>query len=206
MLIPACKMDCFCRSATVKKNSRLSSVSTQMSLIAILWVSHLIQSANLVRTDFLRLRISSSLEPWYPYVVDPGPQDLCVVAAMDKFTRTTEILWRKRDGMATLWVRKRVRGPESARPLPGQAFIAFLGTLHRRMVLIYYAQVHCKWLPFTDNKGKNAANYFKEKDVIDQGGKWLNWLHSRLGRFSTDFRKLKILSKHLLPQFRVREF
>ena len=45
-----------------------------------------------------------------------------------------------------------------------------------------------------------------EKDVTAQGGKWLNWLHSILGRFSTDFRKLKILSKHLLPQFRVREF
>ena len=59
---------------------------------------------------------------------------------------------------------------------------------------------------FTDNKGQNAANYFQEKDVTDQGGKWLNWLHSILGRFSTDFRKLKILSKHLLPQFRVRGF
>ena len=38
------------------------------------------------------------------------------------------------------------------------------------------------------------------------GGEWLNWLHSILGRFSTDFRKLKILSRHLLPQSRVREF
>ena len=26
-----------------------------------------------------------------------------------------------------------------------------------------------------------------------KGGKWLNWLHSILGWFSTDFRKLKIL-------------
>ena len=39
-----------------------------------------------------------------------------------------------------------------------------------------------------------------------KGGKWLNWLHSILGRFSTYFRKLKILNKHLLLQFRVREF
>ena len=77
------------------------------------------------------------------------------------------------------------REPKRAWPLPGQAFIAFLGILHR-MVLIYYAQVHHRWLPFTDNKGKNAANYFKEKDVAAQGGKWLNWLHSILGRFSTD--------------------
>ena len=45
-------------------------------------------------------------------------------------------------------------------------------------------------LPFTDNKRKNVANYFKEKDVADQGEKWLNWLHSILGRFSTDFRML----------------
>ena len=36
-------------------------------------------------------------------------------------------------------------------------------------------------------------------------GKWLNCSHSILGRFSTDFRKLKIISKHLLPQSRVRE-
>ena len=33
---------------------------------------------------------------------DPGRQGPCVVAAMDKFTQTTEILWRKKDGMATL--------------------------------------------------------------------------------------------------------
>ena len=62
------------------------------------------------------------------------------------------------------------------------------------MVLIYYEQVRCRGLPFTDNKGKNVANNFKEKDVADQGEKWLNWLHSILGRFSTDFRKLKIVN------------
>ena len=33
-----------------------------------------------------------------------------------------------------------------------------------------------------------------------------NCSHSVFGWFSIDFRKLKILSKHLLPQFRVREF
>ena len=33
---------------------------------------------------------------------DPSPWDLCVVAAVEKFTWTTEILWRKRDSMATL--------------------------------------------------------------------------------------------------------
>ena len=82
----------------------------------------------------------------------------------------------------------------------------FSGHITWRMVLIYCAQVHYRWLSFTDNKGQNTANYFKEKDVTAQGSKWLNWLHSILGWFSTDFRKLKILGKHLLPQFRVREF
>ena len=70
---------------------------------------------------------------------DPGPWDLCVVAAMDKFTQATEILWRKRDGMATLLSERGQEG-QRAQPLPGQAFIAFLGTLPW-MILIYYAQV-----------------------------------------------------------------
>ena len=85
-------------------------------------------------------------------------------------------------------------------------FYCFSGHITSRMILIYYAQVHCRWLPFTDNQGRNTANYFKEKGVTAQGGNWLNWLHSILGWFSTGFRKLKILSKHLLPQSRVREF
>ena len=32
------------------------------------------------------------------------------------------------------------------------------------------------------------------------------WLDPIPGRSSPDFRKIKILSKHLLPQFREREF
>ena len=75
--------------------------------------------------------------------VDPGPWDPCVVAAMDKFTRTTETLWRKRDGMATLEVRQRVRGPESPTPA-WTGFYCFSGHITSRMVLIYYAQVCCR--------------------------------------------------------------
>ena len=58
--------------------------------------------------------------------MDPGQWGPRAVAVMDKFTRTTEILWRKKE------VRERARGPERAqeraRPLPGQAF---LGALHQ---------------------------------------------------------------------------
>ena len=39
---------------------------------------------------------------WSCIDANPSLQGLCVVAAMDKFTWTTEILWRKRDGVATL--------------------------------------------------------------------------------------------------------
>ena len=75
------------------------------------------------------------------------------------------------------------------------------------MVLIYYAQVCFGWLPFTENKGEDIATYIKEEGYLQmQREKWLNWLHSILGRLSTDFRKLKVVSKHLLPQSRVREF
>ena len=130
--------------------------------------------------------------------VDPGPWDPYVVAAMDKFTRTTESSGGKGTAQS-------LSQGENAPTFSLTGFYCFSGHITLRMVLIYYAQVHCRWLPFTDNKGKNVANYFKQKDVTDQGGKWLNWLHSILGRFSTDFRKLKILSKHFLSQFRVRE-
>ena len=58
-------------------------------------------------------------------------------------------------------------------------------------------------ITFKEDKGQDTANYFKEKDVTAQGG---SCSHSILVWFSTDFRKMKILSKHLLPQFRVREF
>ena len=41
------------------------------------------------------------------------------------------------------------------------------------MVLIYYAQVCFRWLPFADNKGKDVTDYFlqinKEKMLQMQG-------------------------------------
>ena len=91
-------------------------------------------------------------------------------------------------------MRERARGPERAQLLPGQAFIAFLGTLHPgwSSFTVHRFSVGDHLLQVTPFKGKNVANYFKEKDVTHQGGKWLNWLHSLLGRFSTDFRKLQI--------------
>ena len=72
------------------------------------------------------------------------------------------------------------RGPGC---LPRQAFIAFIsGHITSRMALVYYAQVHFRWLPFTENKGEDVANYIREEGHLQmQREKWLNWLHSSLG-------------------------
>ena len=64
------------------------------------------------------------------------------------------------------------------RPLPRQAFIAFLGTLrqgwssftmHRFTLGGYLLQI---------TKERDDANYIKEGYLQMQGKKWLNWLHS----------------------------
>ena len=62
----------------------------------------------------------------------------------------------KRDSMATLQVRER------ALTSPWTGFYCFSRYITSRMVLIYYAQVHFGWLPFTENKGEDVANYIKE--------------------------------------------
>ena len=43
--------------------------------------------------------------------VDSGPQGPCVVAVINKFTQTTDVLWRKRDGTSTLSVREKAPKP-----------------------------------------------------------------------------------------------
>ena len=45
-------------------------------------------------------------------------------------------------------------------------FYWFSGHIMSRMVLIYYAQVCFGWLPFTENKGEDVANYIKEEGYL----------------------------------------
>ena len=95
------------------------------------------------------------------------------------------VLWRKKDSKATL-----SRG-ERPLTLALTGFYCFSGHITLRMVLIYYAQVHFRWLPFIENKGEVVVNYIKKEGYLQmQREKWLNWLHSILGRFSSDFRTL----------------
>ena len=108
--------------------------------------------------------------------VEPGPWGLCVVAAINKFTWTTEVLWRKRESMATLWVR------EMARSLPGQAFIVFLGILHGGWSSFTMHRFALGGYLLQKNKGEDVANYIREEGHLQmQREKWLNWLHSSLG-------------------------
>ena len=57
------------------------------------------------------------------------------------------------------------------------------------MVLIYYAQVRFRWLPFTENKGEDVANYIKKRRIFaNVMGKVVELVILILGRFSIDFR------------------
>ena len=58
-----------------------------------------------------------------------------------------------------------LKGREQAHPcLAG--FYCFSGHITLRMVLIYCAQVRFRWLPFTENKGEDVANYIKREGYL----------------------------------------
>ena len=77
----------------------------------------------------------------------------------DKFTQTTESCGEKKDCTTTL-----SRGERPTLALTG--FYCFSGHITLRMVLIYYAQVLFRWLPFTENKGEDVANYIKKEGYL----------------------------------------
>ena len=114
------------------------------------------------------------------------------MVAIFKYTQTTEILWRKRDGAATP-----SRGELPTLALTG--FYCFSRPLTSKMVLLYYAKVCFGWLSFAD-KGEDVTEYFKEGYLQCKRRNGRNRLCSISGRSGPDFGKRKILSKHLLPQ------
>ncbi|KAF6074925.1 hypothetical protein HJG60_009335 [Phyllostomus discolor] len=69
-----------------------------------------------------------------------------------------------------------LKGSKSLGPCHDWPLLGFLA--HYMMVLIYYAQVCFRWLPFTENKGANAIT--EEGYLQMKRQKWLNWLHSSL--------------------------
>ena len=122
------------------------------------------------------------------------------------YTRTTNVLWGKRDSAATLSRGENLSVP---RPLPqgGRAKSLGVTSLYR-----FLRPLTSKVL-FTIQRfvlGGYFCRYRREVTEYIKGGhlqcKWLKGLCPIPGGSSPDSGKIKILSKHLLPQFRVREF
>ena len=118
---------------------------------------------------------------------DPGPWDLCVLAEMRQIHTDYQVLLRKRDSVATFSRGEHLAAPwplsqkESASTVALTGFYCFSEHITLRMVLIYYLQVHCRWLPFSENKGEDVANYIKKEGYLQmKREKWLNWLHPSL--------------------------
>ena len=104
------------------------------------------------------------------------------------------VLWRKRDGTATLPRGECLRVPqplsqeESAPTLALTGFYCFSGHITLRMVLIYYVQIRFWRLQKT--KERMLLITSKRKDICKCKGK-RGWTFTLiLGRFSIDFRKL----------------
>ena len=94
---------------------------------------------------------------------DPGCQGPYVVAAMDKFTWTTEIPWRKREAQP-------FSQEESALTLALTGFYCFSGHI-TWMVLIYYAQVPLGDYLLQITKEKKLLITSKKKDICKCKGK-----------------------------------
>ena len=90
---------------------------------------------------------------------DPGPWDPCVVAAMDKFTQTTESCGGKETAQP-------LSQEESTWTLALTGLYCFSGHITLKMVLIYYAQVLFGWLTFTENKGEGVVSYIKKDGYL----------------------------------------
>ena len=106
------------------------------------------------------------------------------MAAIDKYTQTTGSCGGK--GTA-----RPLSQGGSTLTLALTGFYFFSGHITLRMVLIYYAQVRFRWLPFTENIGEDVANYIKKERIFANiKGKVVELVALVLGRFSIDFRKL----------------
>ena len=66
--------------------------------------THEMEVSNLLDREFrvIIIRIFNTMEKDIETDGNSGQWGPCVVAAMNKLTQTTEVLWRKRDGIAAL--------------------------------------------------------------------------------------------------------
>ena len=92
--------------------------------------------------------------------MDPGPVAGSVCCGCNGQIHTDyQVLWRKRDSTATL--------SRGERPDPCHDRLLFLFLAHyNEDGPHYYAQVCFGWLPFTENKGEDVANYIKKEGYL----------------------------------------
>ena len=121
------------------------------------------------------------------------------MVAIYTYTRTTEILWRKRGCVATLQVKEGAPDPCLDRLLLFFWAHSIGGNPH--LLCTGSPQVIDYLLRRTKDRTLLITT---KRRMLQLKGEVCSY--SILRWSSTDFRKMKILSKHLLPQFRVREF
>ena len=107
-------------------------------------------------------RYVKKLEMDLPVDLSSPESSVCSVVAETRQIHTDyQVLWRK--GTA-----RPLSQEESAATLALTGFYCFSGSITSRMVLVYYAQVRCRWLPFTENKGEYVANYIKKEGYLQR--------------------------------------
>ena len=95
-----------------------------------------------------------------------------IVAEMRQIHTDYQVVWKKMDGTATLSSGEHLAAPQqlsqekSALTLALTGFSFFSGQVTLRMVPMYYAQVCFRWLPLTENKGEDVANYIKKEGYL----------------------------------------
>ena len=94
-----------------------------------------------------------------------------VVAETRQIHTDYRVLWKKKVGTATPSSREHLGAPQplsqekSALTLALTGFYCFSGHIILRLVLIYYTQIHFRWLSFTENKGEDV-NYIKKEGYL----------------------------------------
>ena len=111
---------------------------------------------------------------WYVYTMEywcrsqPMAGPVCC-GSNGQIQTDYQVLWRKRDSRGLNCTVTLSRGQRPTLTLTG--FYCFSGHITLRMVLIYYAQVHFRWLPLQKTKERMLLITSKRKDIYKCKGK-----------------------------------
>ena len=115
---------------------------------------------------------------------DPSRQGLCVVAAMNKFTQTTEVLWRKR-GQHSHSLSER-EGPDPCL----DRLLLFLGVHYIEGGPHLLCTGSLLVVTFYRKQRNRCCQLHQRRIFANTKGKVIELVTLIFGRFSIDFRKL----------------